>query len=136
MASFRTTIQFDAEFLDEGAWPVANESLTQELLDLLQQATRIRQVRRGSNEVLKYINRNKAKLVILAADTDPLAIITHLTSRCEEMDIPYVYVPSKCALGRACGVPRLMSAACIIDTNSDLADWLQEVKVQVESLFI
>ncbi|KAJ5709321.1 13 kDa ribonucleoprotein-associated protein [Penicillium malachiteum] len=137
MARSRELIQIPTSFITEQrAWPIANESLTQELLDLLQQATRLRKVAKGSNEVTKCINRNQAKLVILAADTEPLYLVTHFTRRCEQNDIPYVYVPSKLAMGRACALATHMSAACITDANSDFADWIQEVKVQMESLFL
>ncbi|KAJ5735412.1 13 kDa ribonucleoprotein-associated protein [Penicillium malachiteum] len=138
MASLGEPMDLDVESPKEDeAWPIANESLTQELLELLRHAAYTRQVKKGSNEVLKNINRNKAKLVILAADTQPLMIVAHLTSYCEEKDIPYVYVPSRNAIGRVCRVTCPISAACIIsDEDSELTGRLQRVKVQVESLFI
>lgn len=50
---------------------------------------------------------------MLAADTSPLAILLHLPLLCEDKNVPYVYVPSKMALGRACGVSRAVIAASI-----------------------
>lgn len=52
-------------------------------------------------------------MVILAADTSPLAILLHLPLLCEDKNVPYVYVPSKMALGRACGVARAVIACSI-----------------------
>ena len=42
----------------------------------------------------------------MAADTEPLEILLHLPLLAEDKNVPYVFVPSKQALGRACGVSR------------------------------
>uniref|UniRef100_A0A671K5D4 Ribosomal protein eL8/eL30/eS12/Gadd45 domain-containing protein n=1 Tax=Sinocyclocheilus anshuiensis TaxID=1608454 RepID=A0A671K5D4_9TELE len=42
----------------------------------------------------------------MAADAEPLEIILHLPLLCEDKNVPYVFVRSKQALGRACGVSR------------------------------
>jgi U4/U6 small nuclear ribonucleoprotein SNU13 len=39
----------------------------------------------------------------MAADAEPLEIILHLPLLCEDKNVPYVFVRSKAALGRACG---------------------------------
>lgn len=51
--------------------------------------------------------------MILAGDTSPLAILLHLPVLCEEKNVPYVYVPSKVALGRAVGVAREVIAVSV-----------------------
>lgn len=61
---------------------------------------------RGANEATKTLNRGVSEIIVLAADTSPLAIVLHLPLLCEDKNVPYVYVPSKTALGRACGVSR------------------------------
>jgi U4/U6 small nuclear ribonucleoprotein SNU13 len=83
------------------------------------------------------LNRGTSELVILAADTTPLPIILHLPLLCEDKNVPYVYVPSKAALGRALGVSRSV-IACSITTNdaSDLSGTIREIKNQVERLMI
>jgi Ribosomal protein L7Ae/L30e/S12e/Gadd45 family len=43
----------------------------------------------------KTLNRGTAELIILAADTLPLAILLHLPLVAEDKNCPYVYVPSK-----------------------------------------
>jgi U4/U6 small nuclear ribonucleoprotein SNU13 len=85
----------------------------------------------------KTLNRGISELVILAADTSPLAILLHLPLVAEDKNVPYVYVPSKTALGRACGVSRAV-IACSITTNeaSDLMSQIREVKDKVERLMI
>jgi len=45
----------------------------------------------------------------MAADTEPIEILLHLPLLAEDKNVPYVFVPSKAALGRACGVTRPVS---------------------------
>ncbi|KAF2857451.1 ribosomal protein-like protein L7Ae [Piedraia hortae CBS 480.64] len=119
------------------AWPVADAALSQEILDLVQQAQNSRQLKKGANEATKTLNRGISELIILAADTAPLAIILHLPLVCEDKNTPYVYVPSKMALGRACGVSRAV-IACSITTNEsgELTPQIRALKDKVERLAI
>ena len=57
---------------------------TQELLDLTQQASHYKQLKKGANEATKTLNRGVAELIVLAADTSPLAIVLHLPLLCED----------------------------------------------------
>ncbi|KAJ6151763.1 snRNP and snoRNP protein [Penicillium chermesinum] len=111
------------------AWPIADEALTQSLLDLVQQASHYRQIRKGANEATKTLNRGVSEIIILAADTTPPS---H-----HDKNVPYVYVPSKIALGRATGVSRPV-IACSITTNeaSELNNQIRAVKTQVERLMV
>ena len=63
---------------ESAAWPLADAALTQELLDLVQQGSHMRQLKKGANEATKALNRGTAEIVILAADTSPLAILLHI----------------------------------------------------------
>jgi U4/U6 small nuclear ribonucleoprotein SNU13 len=143
---------------ESAAWPVADQALSQEILDLVQQASHYRQLKKGANEATKTLNRGISEIVILAADTAPLAILLHLPLLCEDKNTPYVswnrllamftipaftntpiqvYVPSKMALGRACGVSRAV-ISCSITTNeaSDLMGQIRTLKDKVERLMI
>jgi U4/U6 small nuclear ribonucleoprotein SNU13 len=73
----------------------------------------------------------------MAADTEPLEILLHLPLLCEDKNVPYVFVPSKTALGRACGVSRPV-VACSITTNdaSELKSQIQTIKNEIEKLII
>lgn len=85
----------------------------------------------------KTLNRGTAEIIILAADTSPLAILLHLPILGEDKNVPYVYVPSKTALGRACGVSRAVIAASITTNEaSDLTPQIRELKNRVERLMI
>ncbi|KAI5286988.1 RNA binding protein snu13 [Ascosphaera aggregata] len=119
------------------AWPIADQTLTQTILDLVQQASHYRQLKKGANEATKTLNRGTSEIVILAADTSPLAILLHLPLLAEDKNVPYVYVPSKMALGRACGVSRAVIAVSITSNEaSDLNSQIQTLKNNVERLMI
>lgn len=77
------------------------------------------------------------ELIILAADTEPLAILLHLPLLCEDKNVPYVFVPSRAALGRACGVSRSVIACSILSNEaSQIKSQLNATKDQIEKLLI
>ena len=52
-----------------------------------------------------------------------------------EQNVPYVYVPSKTALGRACGVSRPVIAASVTTNEThELNSQIQAVKDAIEKL--
>jgi len=116
---------------------VADEALSQQILDIVQQASHYRQLKKGANEATKTLNRGTAEIIVLAADTSPLAILLHLPLLCEDKNVPYVYVPSKTSLGRASGVSRAVIAASITTNEaSDLMPQIRDLKNKVERLMI
>jgi U4/U6 small nuclear ribonucleoprotein SNU13 len=91
----------------------------------------------GANECTKTLNRGIAEIIILAADTSPLAILLHIPLLAEDKNVPYVFVSSKSALGRACGVSRSVIAASITSNEaSALKNQILEMRNQVERLII
>ncbi|KAI5926942.1 putative 13 kDa ribonucleoprotein-associated protein [Camillea tinctor] len=122
---------------ESAAWPMADPALATEILDLVQQASHYRQLKKGANECTKTLNRGVSEIVVLAGDTTPLAILLHIPLLCEDKNVPYIFVPSKIALGRACNVSRAV-IACSITTNeaSDLTNQIRALKDKVERLMI
>ncbi|KAG9130686.1 hypothetical protein Leryth_018075 [Lithospermum erythrorhizon] len=98
------------EAVNPKAYPLADSQLTITILDLF---------------------------VVMAADTEPLEILLHLPLLAEDKNVPYVFVPSKQALGRACGVTRPV-IACSVTTNegSQLKPQIQQLKDAIEKLLI
>ncbi|KAI1303432.1 ribonucleoprotein-associated protein [Xylaria venustula] len=122
---------------ESAAWPLADAALTQELLDLVQQASHYRQLKKGANETTKSLSRGVSELIILAADCTPLSILLHLPLLGEDKNVPYVYVPSKVALGRACNVSRAVIAVSITTNEaSELQNQIRAIKDKVERLMI
>ncbi|ODQ67385.1 13 kDa ribonucleo protein-associated protein [Nadsonia fulvescens var. elongata DSM 6958] len=119
------------------AFPLADAALTQQILDLSQQATHLRQLKKGANEATKTLNRGISEFIIMAADTEPIEILLHLPLLCEDKNVPYVFVPSKVALGRACGVSRpVISASITSNDASQLKDQINQIKDKIERLLI
>ncbi|KAG5559430.1 hypothetical protein RHGRI_009090 [Rhododendron griersonianum] len=101
------------EAVNPKAYPLADAQLTITILDLVQQAANYKQLKKGANEATKTLNRGISEFVVMAADAEPLEILLHLPLLAEDKNVPYVFVPSKQALGRACGVTRPVIAASV-----------------------
>ena len=80
---------------DPRAYPMAKDALTTKILNLAQQATNYKQLKKGANEATKALNRGQAEFVILASDAEPLEILLHIPLLCEDKNVPYVFVQSK-----------------------------------------
>lgn len=119
------------------AFPLADTQLTVKILDLVQQAFNYKQLKRGANEATKALNRGLAEFIILAADAEPLEILLHIPLLCEDKNVPYVFVRSKAALGRACGVSRPVIAGAVLQhEGSQLKTQVQSIRDAIEKLLV
>ncbi|KAI5123387.1 hypothetical protein M0805_006095 [Coniferiporia weirii] len=126
-----------ADSQKEKAWPIADATLTNQILDLVQQAAQYKQLKKGANEATKTLNRGIAEFIVLTADTEPIEILLHLPLLCEDKNVPYVYVSSKAALGRACNVTRPVIAASITtNETNELNSQIRAIKDAIEKLLI
>ncbi|CAG9797712.1 unnamed protein product [Chironomus riparius] len=125
------------EAVNPKAYPLADATLTTKIMTLIQQAVNYKQLRRGANEATKTLNRGLSEFIVMAADAEPLEIILHLPLLCEDKNVPYVFVRSKQALGRACGVSRPI-IACSVTSNegSQLKNQIVSVQQDIEKLLI
>ncbi|KAL6554398.1 RNA binding protein snu13 [Orobanche minor] len=125
------------EAVNPKAYPLADTKLTITILDVVGQACQSKQLKKGANEATKTLNRGISEFIVMAADTEPLEILLHLPLLAEDKNVPYVFVPSKQALGRACGVTRPV-IACSVTTNegSQLKAQIQNLKDAIEKLLI
>ncbi|CAE6517758.1 unnamed protein product, partial [Rhizoctonia solani] len=101
------------------------------------QAAKERSQRRQVLITTKTLNRGIAEFIVLTADTEPIEILLHLPLLCEDKNVPYVFVPSKTALGRACDVTRPV-IACSVTTNEarELQSQIETIKRKIETLLI
>lgn len=177
------SVFFQAESdVNPKAYPLADATLSKTILDLVQQASNYKQLRKGANEGIKHscssqpslilclfktlcahnqnplveiemfkfslclfecvvatktLNRGIAEFIVMAADAEPLEIILHLPLLCEDKNVPYVFVRSKQALGRACGVSRPVIATSVtIKEGSQLKPQIQSVQMAIERLLV
>ncbi|KAJ7961363.1 putative 60S ribosomal protein L7a [Quillaja saponaria] len=56
-------------------------------------------VKYGLNHVTYLIEQNKAQLVVIAHDVDPIELVVWLPALCRKMEIPYCIVKGKSRLG-------------------------------------
>ncbi|GAB4860389.1 60S ribosomal protein L7a-1 [Ancistrocladus abbreviatus] len=56
-------------------------------------------VKYGLNHVTYLIEQNKAQLVVIAHDVDPIELVVWLPALCRKMEIPYCIVKGKARLG-------------------------------------
>ncbi|KAL7720106.1 H/ACA ribonucleoprotein complex subunit 2 [Entamoeba marina] len=106
-------------------FPLADKDLQGKLIDYVQQA---------AQKATKALNRGKAEVVIMAADTEPVEIILHLPILCEDKNVPYVFVGSKAALGRACGVSRPVISIAVLADNGAFSRTTEGIKDEIEKL--
>ena len=78
----------------------------------VRKASKQKNLRRGVKEVQKFIKKGEKGFVVFAGDTRPIEVMCHLPIVCEELDIPYCYVPAKADLGAATGTTR--PTCCIL----------------------
>jgi len=119
------------------AFPLADTELTNQILELVQQASHYKQLKKGANEATKTLNRGIAEFIVMTADTEPIEILLHLPLLCEDKNVPYVFVPSKTALGRACGVSRPVIAASVTTNEArELQSQIETIKQKIERLLV
>ena len=125
------------EGVNPKAVPLASDELNVKILDLVQQAANYKQIKKGANEATKTLNRGQAEFIVMAADAEPLEILLHLPLLCEDKNVPYVFVPAKVSLGRACGVTRAVIAASIFTHDgSTLTNQIRNLRDEIERLLI
>ncbi|XP_059647971.1 uncharacterized protein LOC132294218 isoform X5 [Cornus florida] len=136
-AAPKSLAEMTAEALNPKAYPLADSQLAITILDLIQQAANYKQLKKGANEATKTLNRGISEFVVMAADAEPLEILLHLPLLAEDKNVPYVFVPSKQALGRACGVT-IPIIACSVTSNegSQLRTQIQQLKDAIKKLLI
>jgi len=95
-----------------------SKEVQNKVIELVQQASTKKLIKKGANEATKALSRGKAEVIIIAADTEPIEIVLHLPILCEDKNVPYVYVSSKASLGRSCGVSRPVVAVAVLSDNT------------------
>jgi large subunit ribosomal protein L7Ae len=112
-----------------------SKEVADKVLQLIEMAKNTGDVRKGTNEATKAIERGEAKLVVIAGNVEPPEIVMHIPPLCNEKKIPYVYVPNKMELGRAAGIDVPSAAIAIADEGDGKAlmkEVLKKVKVKGE----
>lgn len=99
---------------------------SEDVLRVLEVIKQSGKLKKGANEVTKAVERNQAKLVVLASDVSPAEIVMHLPILCEEKSIVCVVAGTKDELGAAAGLTVGTVAVTVTDEGAAKAD-LQKV---------
>jgi len=84
-------------------------------------------LRFGLNNVTHLVTRNKAQLVVIASDVDPIELVLWLPALCRKKKVPYCIVKNKARLGQLVH-QKTASVVAISDVPKDLrADFTQLV---------
>ncbi len=91
------------------------QDIAEKVYQLVGTAAKTGKIKKGTNETTKAIERNQAKIVVIAEDVQPPEVVLHLPYLCEEKKVPYIYVPSKKRLGEAAGISVAAASVAILD---------------------
>jgi len=84
-------------------------------------------LRFGLNTVTHLVTRNKAQLVVIASDVDPIELVLWLPALCRKKKVPYCIVKNKARLGQLVH-KKTASVVAFTDVPKDLrADFTQLV---------
>ena len=90
-------------------------------------------IRKGTNETTKSVERGEAKLVFIALDVDPPEIVAHLPLLCKDKKIPYMYISTKENLGKACNLG-VKTASCAISNEGESKAKIDNLAARIKEL--
>ncbi len=93
------------------------ENVQKEALEILQQVSKTGKIKKGTNEVIKAIERSQAKIVYIALDVTPEEIVAVLPLLCNEKKVPYIFISTKKNLGVAAGMGVGSASVAVIDAG-------------------
>lgn len=109
------------------------KELSDAAYEALQIAKNTGNVRKGTNETTKAIEKGSAKLVFIAEDVEPPEIVVHLPILCDERNIAYIFVPNKAKLGVAAGI-NVNAAACCIVNPGEAESLVNEIVTKISDI--
>ncbi|XP_023330004.1 H/ACA ribonucleoprotein complex subunit 2-like protein [Eurytemora carolleeae] len=116
------------------ATPIASKKFAKKIYKLIKKGSKQKTfVRSGLKDVQSRIRKGERGIVIFAGDVTPVDVMIHMPGVCEDLDIPYVYTPSRTDLGSAMGVKRgcLMM---LVREHADYKDLYDEVNKEIKGL--
>jgi len=87
----------------------------------------------GINHITALVENNKAKLVVIAHDVDPIEIVMWLPSLCRAKNVPYVITKGKAQLGALVNKKTASALAITSVAEGDTADLAKLTSYALES---
>jgi H/ACA ribonucleoprotein complex subunit 2 len=94
-----------------------DHKFTKKVFKLVHQATKSRCVVRGIKPVTKAMRKGTKGLLVMGANVTPVDCISYLPGYCEDLNVPYIWVPSRELLGNAANSKRPMAAVLVTGTT-------------------
>jgi large subunit ribosomal protein L7Ae len=108
-----------------------SKEIIEKAFEAIEVAKTTGKIKKGINEVTKVIEKNLAKLVVVAKDVNPPEIIMHIKPLCDEKGVICVEVSSREELGTAAGLQRPTSTVAIVqegDSKKLLKELIDKLK--------
>ena len=99
--------------------PMASDKLTSKLLKLTGKLAKVKLLKRGVKEVNKGFRKGAKGICLIAGDVSPVDVISHIPVCCEKNNVPYVFVPSREALGTHAATKRPTSVVIMLKPPKD-----------------
>lgn len=118
------------------ASPMADKKLSKRAHKLVEEAAKVKALRRGIKEVVLALRKGDKGVCFLAGDVFPVEVIAHLPLLCEEADVPYCYVSRKSELGAAALTKRPTSVVLVSSKSADkdLAKDIKECRKELATI--
>lgn len=107
--------------------------LAETALEALEVARDTGQIKKGTNEVTKAIERSNADLVLVAEDVQPEEVVMHIPELADERDIPVIFVETQDEVGHAAGLEVGSASAAIVDPGEAGSD-VEEIAEKIADL--
>jgi large subunit ribosomal protein L7Ae len=108
------------------------ESLEKKILELVENCYRSGKIKKGTNEVIKSIERGESKLVVIAEDVNPPEVVYFIPKLCEERKVPFAYVKTRSELGSKVAIGSTASISITdVGKNEEL---LKQITSEVANL--
>ena len=105
------------------AKPMASQTVSLKLISLTSKLAGNNLVRKGVKAVNKFFRSEELKknksICVLAGDVSPVDVISHIPILCEKNKVPYIYIPSRQALGTASKTKRPTSVCILLQPPED-----------------
>jgi len=88
----------------------------------------------GLNHVTTLVEENKAKLVVIAHDVNPVELVVHLPALCRKKGVPFCFIRGKANLGK---LVHLKTATCVALTDVRREDFvdLEQLSTQFKTQY-
>jgi len=88
----------------------------------------------GAAEVMKSIEKGRAKLVAIAHDVDPIELVMWMPTLCVKKDVPFVIFKSRSRLGELCH-KKMVTAIAICEVRAQDSKDLQALRKKAKMLY-